>query len=33
LQIPHKELFKRDFFLKTIREIEPKILEELENEK
>lgn len=26
LQIPHPELFKRDFFLKTIQEIEPKLL-------
>ena len=29
LQVPHKELFNRDFFLKTISEIEPKILEKL----
>jgi 2-amino-4-hydroxy-6-hydroxymethyldihydropteridine diphosphokinase len=29
LQIPHLGLFKRDFFLKTIKEIEPKILEKL----
>ncbi len=26
LQIPHKQLFQRDFFLKTITEIEPEIL-------
>ncbi len=31
LQIPHPQLFKRDFFLKTIAEIEPKILEKLRN--
>ena len=29
LQIPHPGLFKRDFFLKTITEIEPEILEKL----
>jgi len=27
LQIPHPQLFNRDFFLKTIAEIEPEILE------
>ncbi len=31
LQIPHPELFNRDFFLKTIAEIEPEILEKLKN--
>ena len=29
LQIPHPGLFNRDFFLKTIKEIEPKLLEEV----
>ncbi len=29
LQIPHPQLFKRDFFLKTIEEIEPEILKRL----
>ncbi len=29
LQIPHPELFNRDFFLKTVGEIEPEILEKL----
>lgn len=29
LQIPHPGLFKRDFFLKIIAEIEPEILEKL----
>jgi 2-amino-4-hydroxy-6-hydroxymethyldihydropteridine diphosphokinase len=32
LQVPHKELFKRDFFLKTATEIEPEILAKLQNE-
>ncbi len=31
LQIPHTQLFNRDFFLKTITEIEPEILEKLKN--
>ena len=31
LQIPHPQLFNRDFFLKTIAEIEPEILENLKN--
>jgi 2-amino-4-hydroxy-6-hydroxymethyldihydropteridine diphosphokinase len=31
LQIPHLQLFKRDFFLKTIEEIEPEILKNLKN--
>lgn len=29
LQIPHPQLFNRDFFLKTINEIEPEILKKL----
>ncbi|MES2677339.1 MAG: 2-amino-4-hydroxy-6-hydroxymethyldihydropteridine diphosphokinase [Pseudomonadota bacterium] len=29
LKIPHPELFNRDFFLKTIAEIEPEILKKL----
>jgi len=32
LQIPHQELFNRDFFLNTIAQIEPEILEKLRNE-
>jgi 2-amino-4-hydroxy-6-hydroxymethyldihydropteridine diphosphokinase/dihydropteroate synthase len=31
LIIPHPQLFNRDFFLKTIAEIEPEILENLKN--
>jgi len=31
LQIPHPQLFKRDFFLQTVREIEPEILAKLED--
>lgn len=31
LQIPHPQLFNRDFFLKNIVEIESKILEKLKN--
>ncbi len=31
LNIPHTELFNRDFFLKTISEIEPEILKKLQN--
>lgn len=31
LQIPHLQLFKRDFFLKTIEEVEPEILKNLKN--
>jgi 2-amino-4-hydroxy-6-hydroxymethyldihydropteridine diphosphokinase len=29
LQIPHPQLFNRDFFVKTIKEIEPEILEKV----
>ncbi|MFT6331978.1 MAG: 7,8-dihydro-6-hydroxymethylpterin-pyrophosphokinase, partial [Lentimonas sp.] len=31
LNIPHKGLFDRDFFLKTINQIEPEILRKLQN--
>lgn len=31
LKIPHQELLNRDFFLKTISEIEPEILKKLTN--
>lgn len=31
LQIPHKELFNRDFFVKTFGEVEPELLEILIN--
>jgi 2-amino-4-hydroxy-6-hydroxymethyldihydropteridine diphosphokinase len=31
LEIPHRGIFQRDFFLKTISEIEPEILEKLRN--